>query len=179
MTTQPRRIEFFVPGCPQQRGSKIPSLIPRRGGGFIEKNGRPITVARDDNPKSTDWMNFVRLVAAEHNDGELIQGPVEVLATFHFQRPGYHFGTGKKASVVKLSAPTWHDKSPDLDKLQRSIGDALTGTVIADDKQICRWTAEKRWTTRGEGAVVVVRELLTDVPADVGGGQSLLNLQRD
>jgi hypothetical protein len=45
---------FTVLGRGQQRGSKQASLIPKRGGGFVEKNGRPMVVARDDertNPK--------------------------------------------------------------------------------------------------------------------------------
>ena len=47
----------------------------------------------------------------------------------------------------------------DCDKLCRSLGDALTGVVFADDRQIATWHAEKVYTAGSEGATVEIREL--------------------
>jgi Holliday junction resolvase RusA-like endonuclease len=63
-------------------------------------------------------------------------GPVTLRAVFIFPRPKTHFGTGRNAERVKESAPGWKTTAPDLDKLVRALGDALTGVVFRDDAQI-------------------------------------------
>ena len=50
--------------------------------------------------------------------------------------------TGKGA--LKASAPVAPGK-PDLDKLARAVGDALTGVAYRDDAQITRWHLQKRY----------------------------------
>ena len=46
---------------------------------------------------------------------------------------------------------------PDMDKLQRAIGDALTlSKVIADDARIVQWVAGKRWTENQPFAAVML-----------------------
>jgi Holliday junction resolvase RusA-like endonuclease len=60
-----------------------------------------------------------------------------------------HYGTGRNAELVKLSAPIFKATAPDSDKLIRLIGDALTiAGVIADDALIVRILAEKRYGLR-------------------------------
>jgi len=36
-----------------------------------------------------------------------------------------------------------HTVRPDLDKLQRAVGDGITGILIADDSMIDRWSVTK------------------------------------
>lgn len=38
-----------------------------------------------------------------------------------------------------------HTVRPDLDKLQRAVGDGITGILIADDATIDRWSVSKRY----------------------------------
>ena len=59
-------------------------------------------------------------------------------AIFAFNRPAGHYKTskGKKTDTLKGSAPILHRVAPDLDKLLRSVGDALTGIVYDDDSRI-------------------------------------------
>lgn len=53
---------------------------------------------------------------------------------------------------TKLDSPR-----PDLDKLVRSCLDAMTGVIYADDSQVVRVTASKRWAdAEGPGARVIV-----------------------
>ena len=80
-------IKFTVIGRPQQRGSKKVGLIPKRGGGFLEKNGRPIVAARDDNEKSKAWMDSVKFAAYQAYRGQLLTGAIELRVTFFFKRP--------------------------------------------------------------------------------------------
>ena len=152
-------IKFTVIGRPQQRGSKKVGLIPKRGGGFLEKNGRPIVAARDDNEKSKAWMDSVKHAAYQAYRGQLLIGPIELRVTFFFKRPESHYGSGRNADKLKPSAPDYHAQSPDLDKLVRCLGDALTGVVYRDDKQVCKTYSEREWTTTTECAVVQIIEL--------------------
>lgn len=157
-----REIRFTVLGRGQQRGSKQASLIPKRGGGFVTKNGRPIVACRDMNPKSKDWMQEVKAVAFEAMQSQsLILGPVELSATFYFLRPKSHFGTGRNAGEIKASAPVEHAQSPDLAKLLRSLEDALTGVVWRDDRQVFRYgpDTQRRWCEDYERTEVVIREI--------------------
>ena len=152
-------IKFTVIGRPQQRGSKKVGLVPARGGGFIEKNGRPIVVARDANDNSKAWMDSVKLAASQAYRGELIRSPVHLLVKFYFKRPQSHYGTGSRTSELKKSAPSYHAQSPDLDKLVRCLGDALTGIVYFDDRQVCGTVSQREWTTTTERAEVIIRSL--------------------
>lgn len=161
-------ITFTVFGRPQQRGSKRAVLIPKRGGGWAMKNGRPIVAAKDMNEKSKDWMHAVAAAAMECYRGELLRGPVCLKVTFFFARPKSHFGTGRNANVLKESAPLWHAQAPDVDKLQRSVLDALTNVLWADDKLIADVHARKFWTTTASRAILQIIAITEDnlVPSD-------------
>lgn len=153
---------FTVFGRAQQRGSKQASLIPKRGGGWVEKNGRPMVVARDMNKKSKDWMQEVKYAAvSELGQIPLLAGPIELTAEFYFSRPKSHYGTGKNATRLKASAPVIHAQSPDLAKLLRSLEDALTGVAWRDDKQVFRYGAgtQRYWTELQERTVVTIKEV--------------------
>ena len=124
-----------IPGQPEQQGSKR-SLGP----------GRPML---DDNKRLKPWRAdaIAHLQEAMTAQGiEQYVGPVRVSATFTYGRPASHYGTGRNARVVKATAPLWKASAPDLDKLQRAVGDALTQAgVLRDDSLIVKWTAIKIW----------------------------------
>jgi crossover junction endodeoxyribonuclease RusA len=49
--------------------------------------------------------------------------------------------------------------APDLDKLQRAIGDALTkSNVIKDDARIVHWNIRKVWADNVPGADITIQE---------------------
>lgn len=146
-------VRFTVVGRPQQVGSKR---------AFVQ-NGK--TILTDANKKAKPWMQAVRDAAtAVLPDGfELLRGPVEIRVTFHFARPKGHFRTGRNVGGVKRGAPHWHTSTPDLDKLCRAVGDALTGVVFADDRQVAAWRAEKVYTVGSEGATVEMRDAVLPI----------------
>jgi hypothetical protein len=74
-----------------------------------------------------------------------LTGALELRATFVFPRPKSHFGTGRNAGKLKPSAPALVTTRPDLDKLVRAIGDALTGVVFSDDAHLAVVHAEKHY----------------------------------
>lgn len=86
--------------------------------------------------------------------------PVAVRATFFFQRPRSHYRTGKNSHLLKEGAPMYRTTTPDLDKLQRALGDALAqGGVLHDDNLIVQWDTRKMWADR-HNTVIEVTPLL-------------------
>lgn len=119
-----------VMGLPQQQGSKNP------WGG-------------EANKKLAPWRGHVTQTVGEAwGDQPLLTGPVKLCVIFCFPRPGSHYGTGRNAGVLKASAPEYKTSAPDLDKLQRAIGDALTGIVFIDDSKVVVWEATKRYAEK-------------------------------
>jgi Holliday junction resolvase RusA-like endonuclease len=136
-------IVFFVPGLPQQQGTKT-------------KWGT------EENPHVTSWRESVARSAHEiMGDEPPLHGPVRVTVTFTFPRPKTHYRGGKFAGLLKETAPFFHTGPPDLDKLQRAIGDSLTATILRDDRQISSWGTRKIYGDK-VGAQIAVEPLDTD-----------------
>ena len=141
-----KRIEFVVYGKPAQMGSKK---------AFV-RGGRAI-ITDDNSEKRKQWANAVSSVAAEVMRGrDLISSPVQLRALFYFRRPNSHYGSGRNATTLKSSAPELHSQTPDLDKLIRCLGDALTGIVFRDDALIWSMVISRHWTEKQERAEVEV-----------------------
>lgn len=141
-------LRFTTYGRPQQRGSKRPF-----------KAGDKILMV-DDNSKSKPWMAAVSHAAGEAMDGaELMMGPLVVWAAFYFKRPQSHYRGGKFSNLLREDAPVWAMNVPDGDKLFRALGDALTGVVYRDDKQICDHRAIRIHTEAQERAIVIIRQV--------------------
>ena len=87
--------------------------------------------------KTVAWRQVVLLAALAEIRSRgsrwpgLLSGPLAVRATFYLAQP---------RSARRRALP--HVK-PDLDKLLRAVGDALTGTVYADDSQVVSIAAAK------------------------------------
>lgn len=118
-------MRILVHGVPQPQGSKNP------WGGEANKNTRP-------------WRGHVSQVVGEAwGYSPILLGPVRVDVTFAFPRPKSHFRTGKNAHLLRDDAPHYKQGKPDADKLQRAIGDSLTGVAMRDDSQIVEWHVSK------------------------------------
>lgn len=62
---------------------------------------------------------------------------------FCFLHPPSHL---TKKGVLRKGAPAQMVSHPDLDKLARAVGDALTDAgVVDDDRLIVRWVLEKMY----------------------------------
>jgi crossover junction endodeoxyribonuclease RusA len=115
-------LAFVVPGVPAPQGSKNPY-----GG--------------EANPRTRPWRAAVSAAAAEEMHGkELLWGPLYAHVVFVMPRPKSHY---RANGELRPDAPIYHAGTPDLDKLQRAIGDSLSGIAIHDDKQIAEWQCEK------------------------------------
>jgi Holliday junction resolvase RusA-like endonuclease len=116
-------VSFTVRGVPVPQGSKR-ALVHR-------STGRAVVIEQGGQ-RHKDWRADVKAAAAEAMElsqgqpFELLTGPVGVSICFTMPKP-------KSAPKTRR---TWPDKRPDLDKLVRTILDAITGEVIADDAQV-------------------------------------------
>lgn len=138
-------ITLQVDGVPQPKGSMQGFVVRTRRG--------PRAVVTEDNARTRPWAALVR-DAARQAIGEAIAFPrgvpVRLEAVFTLPRP---IGLPKR-----ITAPT---KKPDLDKLARTVKDALTGVVWQDDSQVVELLARKRYACGAErpGAMAEVQSL--------------------
>lgn len=132
-------IIFFVAGKPQPAGSKRAFVI-KKGGAYT---GRAIVT--DDNPKAKDWKIDVQHAAKRHCDIKLWDCPIRLVLNFTVERPKSHYGSGKNASALKVSASAYPTGKPDVLKLARGVEDALTSLVWVDDAQIVTEVLSKKY----------------------------------
>ena len=118
-----------IPGTPQQQGSKTRNAY----GTMYEAN-------RNLKPWRAHAITQLRAAWA----GEPITHGVHVTARFVYARPKSHYRTGRNSHLLRDDAPAFKTSAPDLDKLQRALGDALTQAgVLRDDALIASWAPVK------------------------------------
>ena len=131
-------ISFDVLGRPAPQGSKK-SIGNNR---FIEAS-KFLPAWRTAVHVAADWA------VAEQNWAR-VSGPVELEVMFYLERP----------SSISSSKRPYPIVPPDIDKLLRGVGDALSGVVYDDDAQIIRMLAWKQYADKREpGAFISVAEL--------------------
>lgn len=129
----PERLEVFVEGVPAPQGSK------RHVGG-----GRMIEMSK----KLPAWRSAVEkaLQEAAGADFPAFQPPLRVWAHFYLPKP-------KRSRYSGPYGP------PDVDKLQRALGDSLQRAgIVADDSHITAWRADKAWSNR-PGARIIIENM--------------------
>lgn len=140
-------IEFEVIGLPKPQGSM--KAISIGGQARVKPSGGNEFAA---------WRNAVSQAArdvAEHDDVSApLDGPLALDVTFRFPMPK---SRPKRDHAAGLA---WKTTAPDLDKLVRTVGDALTASgLIADDARFAVIKATKAETTGWTGAVIRVEAL--------------------
>jgi crossover junction endodeoxyribonuclease RusA len=131
-------LQFVVPGRPAPQGSKR-----HVGHGVMVESSRELGPWRE------------RVALAAHNamtaaGATPFTGAVAIRLCFVLPRPK---NTPKRRTPPAI-------KRPDLDKLTRSVLDAITGVVLLDDAQVVDLHAHKRLAGIGEipGVAVTVEE---------------------
>jgi Holliday junction resolvase RusA-like endonuclease len=141
-------IEFVVYGTPVAQGN----LTRNAHGAVYDKT-------KDHGPWRDSLVHKIREAMDDEGIVEPEVGSIRVDATFYFARPRSHYGSGRNASTIRPAAPgPYHRQKPDLDKLMRSLGDALTiARVIRDDCQIAEISTAKLWADRAYVYVALER----------------------
>ena len=140
-------ITFDVIGLPVAQGSM--KALGRSAA------GRTI-LTHSNGAQLMPWRQTVAAVAHDARpDDWPMDAPMAISVTFRFPRPASHH---RKDGSLKPSAPQRMTKKPDLDKLTRSIGDALATILYRGDQQITSIVAGKRYITANEspGALITV-----------------------
>lgn len=129
-------IEFTVYGTPVPQGS-IRAFMPK---------GARHPVLTGDNVRTKPWRQDVAMIARcamQEESVRLFCRPSAVMVQCHF-----YFARPKSASKRVADKTT----KPDLDKLARSLLDALTGICFEDDSQVTHLFVSKHFdlTPRAE-----------------------------
>ena len=138
---------FFVPGIPAPGGSKKAFVIPHTNRAVVVEAG----------VRNKEWRSAVALAASDHFT-EPLRTAVVLRCEFVFPRPKSHYGSGKNASTLKQSAPSFHVSKPDTTKLLRSTEDALKAIAWVDDSQVVNQIATKRYGPR-PGCLITIEAL--------------------
>ncbi len=167
-------LSFWVDGVAQPRGSKISQPLYKNGKPII-KEGRVVTVTRDDNPKSGEWMQDVaraaRFACRQAGLTQLVDGPLVLRVVIYRARNLGHFNKGQK---VKPKAPAFPATKPDLTKMIRGIEDALESIVFRNDSQIVDQQTSKRWGERAGVRIELFTLPSTVAEADTWNQNTLL-----
>lgn len=119
---------FFASGIPCPQGSKNAYARMKSGG---DGKMTPVAVMVEQSKGLPVWRSAVKAQALKNKPpGWNMAGLFFVTAIYYFPRPGIHH---KSNGDVKVTAPTVKITKPDRDKLDRAIGDALTGAAYEDD----------------------------------------------
>ena len=146
-------VRFNVIGVPAPQGSK--TRMPN--GALVEGS------SATGRAKHRTWRQAVAHEA--HQQRQLLEhcftGPLVVDVVFRFPMPASRPAAFKRR-VAEGEITGWKVTKPDLDKLARSIGDALTEAgLIERDEMIAQWLVSKIEVPAGEwtGADITVGEL--------------------
>jgi Holliday junction resolvase RusA-like endonuclease len=152
---------FFVPGHPVGKGS-VRVQFRARG-----KNGKPGKIL--DKPRThyhPKTKKYMKLVASSYRKQcrklPMIEGPFRVSMFAFYQRPKYHFGTGRNRDRIKprylLAVPT---VTPDLSNIWKGCEDPLSGVAYKDDKDRISGVDEKRYAMdpKNIGVFFVIEEV--------------------
>lgn len=138
-------VTFEVLGTPTPQGSK--TRMPN--GAMVE--GR----SAGQRAMHRSWRTAVAEAARDVAEGAPpLTGPLVLEVEFRFQMPK------SRKAAVRAAGRAPKVSAPDLDKLVRSVGDALTaGGLIGDDALFCEVSASKVEVIGWTGAIITVREL--------------------
>jgi crossover junction endodeoxyribonuclease RusA len=149
--------EFTIPGEPQVKGN----LRRAPSGGLYDSN-------RDLGA----WANRAALAGHDAMNGRRpVDAPIRLTVRFIFRRPKSHkTGTGNMSAEGKRSAYPATRSIGDLDKLERAIGDALTGVIWTDDARIVQKISTKVWGDQ-PGVELLVEPASPSRPPDDTAGR--------
>lgn len=140
-------VSFTVSGIPTPKGS-----FTRMKNGAMLPSG-----TTESRKRMAQWREDIRHEANMKMDGRPpFGGPIRLMVEFRMPVP---------VSSIRKYQWGWlcHTKQPDVDKLFRMLGDALTAIVWKDDSQVCFSTINKVYAwDGGTGAMVIVEEVSDD-----------------
>jgi Holliday junction resolvase RusA-like endonuclease len=150
------RWELHVAGDPRPKGSWCicPRCRPRIVAGEKCYPIKGLFLKADESERLAQWKHQIEIAVLEAGRPKvpLVDVAIKVSVLFILARPL------KPKAAVPIVAP-------DVDKLQRAIGDVLQGVYYANDSQIVDWSASKRYGA--PGAHIVITALDEQIEIDI------------
>ena len=145
---------FTVPGKPVPQGSM--KAFAGRGAAA----GKAFTTSSNAGPLAKYRADIQNRYGHDYGMETPYSGPIELYVSFYFKRPASHYNSAGELKGTKYSAPAarWVTKKPDLDKLLRAVGDALTHYAFVDDSQVVSINATMQWASH-DGTHIRIFEL--------------------
>lgn len=140
-------VDFDVLGMPAPQGSK--RAVVRGGKATLIEASAALPA----------WRATVAEQARKQREriGRTLDGPCVLLLVFRLPMPA------SRAAAIRTQGTAWHPTTPDLDKLTRAVGDALTTSgLLRDDARIVHLLASKVETLDWTGVRVVLGEIAND-----------------
>jgi Holliday junction resolvase RusA-like endonuclease len=139
----PRSVEWETVGVPAPQGSLRAMLSPQGNAVAIPSTASGYLRYRAD-------LRTDALTAMRDGDQALMRWAVSMRVTFVLPRPNSHFWPINKRHPgpereLRHGVPVFPIGMPDLDKLLRSVFDALTGVVYVDDAQVIGLEVRKHY----------------------------------
>ncbi len=149
---------FEVRGEPKPQGSKRAMPIYRTVDGQKEWTGKTAVVEQAGVPLKTWRGDIIDAAKDVVGDNPPYQGPVGINLWFSLKRPGN----------LPKTKQSWPVKRPDIDKLTRSVLDALTSAgVYKDDSQVVILSVQKLYVGDAgsmptQGVYIEVQKVVPD-----------------
>ncbi len=145
---------FFAAGIPRPQGSKR---------AFLHKTTQKVVMVEGGDAamkkKHGLWRLTLSIAARQAMAGRPpADGCVVVDVEFLFPRPKSHYRANGELKAWAIDVP--HGKKPDRDKLDRALGDSLTGVVLGDDCQSNGGIQRRRFVMPGEEPGARVRVMV-------------------
>ena len=132
-------VTFEVLGIPSPQGSKR-----HVGGGIMIESSKTLAT----------WRDSCTAAARTAANGRMFDEPVAVHVTFRSPMPR------SRPAAVRRTGHAPKATAPDLDKMQRALGDALEASgLIRSDALICHWDAHKIEVIGWTGATITIEAL--------------------
>ena len=137
-------------GKPAPKGSWdiVPCGRPVVVGGAKHYRVRDMRLRQQEPESVAHWKHALEIAVLEGGRPRAPhEGPITIEVTFYVHRP------------KQPKHPTAPITAPDLDKLQRQIGDVLEGVYYHNDSQITSWVVGKCFAEAEypEGAAITIR----------------------
>lgn len=158
-------IKLIIPGEPiaQQRHRSV--IMPRKKAVALEAMNKTTGEIEKFYRKKDLFMNMydpsyrikksiIRMIGALA-PGTPLRGPLRVDRYYYFAYLKGHYGTGRNAGSVKVSAPLWKQTRPDIDNHDKLLFDCLAGLFFKDDGQICAGIQIKQYSERPRTEVYI------------------------
>jgi len=125
---------IWVPGKPTPQGSKKAFVI----------NNRAVLV--DASGGNKEWRKKVTDTVKAHEQYIRYKGAVNVKLAFYMEK-------------AKSNKTGFMMQKPDIDKLARSVLDALTDSeIIEDDSRVVHLTCSKTWADEQPGVLITISQ---------------------